>query len=230
MMSTDVSPLALEALEDRRHLSVTATSIAGPLSKGTAWTYKVTSAGTTSNVTNKVIGTTKVGKISTVEVDNTSSAAGSTTVTKDYVHLDTKTGLVSYKVSAKTTASTVFARTAIHVPSPYNTVYPAKMVAKTKYSFKWTDQLTTTTSLSSTPVIATATVNYTVKLSSDKTTKVTVPAGTFSCYTITTTLKTTENGQTTTVTATEYVAANVGVVKSVSGGSTSVLTKFVKGK
>jgi hypothetical protein len=229
MFSKVAPPFALEALEERRHLSVTATSIAGPLSKGTTWTYKVTAAGTTSNVTNKVVGTAKVGKISTVELDNTSSVAGSTTTTKDYIHLDTKTGLVTYKISAKTTG-TAFASTVIHVPSPYNTIYPATMAAKTTYNFKWTDQLTTTTSLSPTPIVATATVNYSVKLSSDKTTKVTVPAGTFSCYTISTTLKTTQNGQTTTVTSTQYVAANIGVVKSVSGGSTSVLTKFVKGK
>jgi hypothetical protein len=224
------NPFLLEPLESRQLMSVTASALTGPLTKGTTWTYQVTSNGATTNVNNKVIGAAKVGKISTIEVDNTSSAAGSTTVSKDYVHLDTKTGLVSYKVNAKTSTGSAFASTVIHVPSPYNTVYPATMVAKTKYTFSWTDQMTTTTSVSPTPIVATAKVSYSVKLSSDKTTKVAVPAGTFNCYTITTTLKTTQAGQTTTVTSTEYVAASVGVVKTVSGNSTTLLKKFVKGK
>ena len=73
-------------------------------------------------------------------------------------------------------------------------------------------------------------VAYTVKLASEKTSKLTVPAGTFSVYTIQTTTKITTNGKTTTTNATLYLAPGVGLIETVSGANKTVLTKFTKGK
>jgi hypothetical protein len=228
--SSPVSPVSfsLEHLEDRRLLSVTAAVLTGPLVKGTAWTYKSTSGSTSVTVTNTVVGTAKVGKVSTWEIDNNIKSAGTNTTAQTFVHLDNRTGLVSYKSATKTTG-TGFSSTSVRLPSPYNTTFPATLVAKKTYSFTWTDKVTTTATYVGTTT-ETDTLTYTVRLASDSLTKVKVPAGTFNCYTIQTTLKTTVNGKATTVSSTEYVAANVGVVKSVSGNSSAVLTKFVKGK
>jgi hypothetical protein len=126
----------------------------------------------------------------------------------------------------QTTAST-FSNKQVQQPSPYNVDFPKTMTAGKNYSFKWTSKITTTGTVNS---VLTDSIAYTVKLLSDKTTKVKVPAGTFDCYTLQSTTKTTENGQTVTTSTTQYIAANVGVVKLVSGALTQLLSKFVKGK
>jgi len=220
----------LEQLEGRQFLSVTAATLAGPMAKGTAWTYQVTSGKTTFSLTNKVVGTAKVGKVTCTEIDNTTKVAGATTSSAGFVNLNSA-GLLHYKATSKTTA-TGFSSTAITLPSPANVVYPATMSAGKTYKYTWNETTTTTNSLSPGTQTSKDSIVYTVKLVSDKTTKVKVPAGTFSVYTLQTTMKTTENGQTTSVSSTLYIAASVGMVKSVTGvgttAGTSVLTKFVK--
>lgn len=218
----------IEALEDRRFLSVTAATLASALLKGTTWTYKVTTGKTSTTLTSKVVGPAKVGKITCTEIDATVKTSTSTNTTQSFVHLDSKTGLITYKISAKTVTS-AFSTTIVDTPSPYFTTYPATLVAGKAYTFKWTDSAATSIGVLGTTK-QTLSTTFTVKLVSEKLTKVTVPAGTFSCYQIQTTNKTTVNGKTTTTTATNYIAPNVGEVKSVSGSTTNVLTKYVKGK
>ena len=199
----------VEALEERRLLSVTAAQLAASLLKGTTWTYKSTTGSTSVTTTTKVIGAAKVGKINCTEVDATVKTSTGTTTTKSYFNLNSKLGLLLYKISASSTNSG-FSTTIVDTPNPYNVVYPVSLTAGKTYSYKWSD--VSTTSLTGIPgsTKQTLSVAFSAKLISDKTVKVTVPAGTFSCYQIQTTTKTTVNGKTTTATQTNYISPTVG--------------------
>lgn len=209
-------------------LSVTAATLAASLTKGTSWTYKVTSGKTVSSVVNTVIGPAKVGSVNCTEIDSKVKTSSTSTTTQSYFNLTSNNGLRIYKIVGKTTASG-FTTTITDTPNPYDLVYPATLVAGKVYTAKWSDvSVTSLGILGSTK--QTLSLTYTVKLVSDKLTKVTVPAGTFSCYQIQTTTKTTVNGKTTSSSQTNYIAPNVGEVKTVAGSTTNVLTKYVKGK
>ncbi len=228
-----------ETLEGRRFLSVTASALSGLLKKGTVSAYETTSSGKVSGSIKKtVVGAATVHGVSTIRVDTRQVIGTAVIVDSQYVGLNPASGLLLYQTVNDTTLAGFETRTT-DTFTPTQTVFPKTLAAGKTYTFKWTDLAVSDVTPSSAHSMSTSAVTRTVKLTSAKLSKVKVPVGTFNCYIIqtVTTLKT--GGATSKTTQTQYIAPNVGVVKTTqtqtSAGSpartsTTQLTKFVKGK
>jgi len=230
----------IEHLEERRLLSVSASTLAGPVTTvGDSWSTELLSGATVLETnTQTVVGrvTNPFGGPNAVETDETGMGPGAHTTTTSKLYGDlTSAGLVAYGSTAVTTmGSTVEDLTTTY--SPTEVLLPPSMVAGTSY----TENTTQTTNITGASPGMTVTQITTVLNLEPAQQSVTVPAGTYSsCYvvdeTLTTTQTTTVGGSPPTTTGPitnmgqEFFAPNVGLVKFAVGMGATVLTNFTTG-
>jgi hypothetical protein len=221
--------ISLELLEKRSMMSVSAATYAGPQTIGTRWDYAEVQSPTLID-TYAVVGITKIGKVRATHIHITHQylPGASSDV---YQIIDAKQGLL---ILQETDLGGGAVGTVTW--SPQQIGFPALLAVGKTESGAFTRNEAETyngkTTKGSTPF------TYTRKLISDKTTRVTVPAGTFKCYQIqqTTYNKKVKGGY---ILDTDFVAPNVGLVREiqveVSPGlpnynSTRELQKFTAAK
>jgi Ca2+-binding RTX toxin-like protein len=211
---------AVERLEQRYMLSVSATSLFGPQTVGYETDYEsLTNGSETGTDVHRIaaVGTASFnGNNNLTEIDDTISpvpANGITTdVSKEYLTLDSG-GLKIYgNVSTEVETGGTLNTTDTFAPAYIS--FPATLTAGNSYTATYTATSVSTGLVNST---TTTVFNYIVELTSDSTQSVTVPAGTFNAYVLNVSVQATQNGTTEpAVPSTEYVAAGVGNVKGVT--------------
>ena len=224
--------MQLESLEMRRHMSVSATTFFGPPTVGTTWTYDGSvNGGPTSQHTIKVAGTAKIAGVNALRL-TTSQKVGSSTVSGSaYDTVDNVKGVVQYKAQT-TTVSGKTKTTVTMTYAPPAVSCPPKLNAGKTYKYVWNSL--TETLVGSSRHSARTTRTYTIKLLSDKTVKVKVPAGTYSAYALQTTTTTSVGASSFTTTNNLWIAPGVGMVKSVTTSNgvttTGLLASFKRGR
>jgi hypothetical protein len=205
--------LFVESLEPRCLLSVSASSLFGPLTPGTKLTYRITSSSGTDTSTSTIKGPATFNGHSATESDGVSSTAPSD-VTKSYFGFDASGDAVSY---GSTGTDSTGAFTITNTPPAID--FPATINAGTTYTENWTSQevITGITLMTST--------KHQVMLPSLTLTSVTVPAGTFNTLLFNVTDTITESGFSTQTSSQEWIAPNKGLIKSVSGSGASMVTE-----
>ena len=210
-----------EPLEPRRLLSVTAASIAGPYDvAGTHWEYAATDgSGNTATLVETAAGPTTYNGNACYDL-----AIGPTAASHDYGTIDGAGDYVSYGGITVTGANTQ-----TDVYSPYETALPAVMEAGTPYTSTYTDGLSSVNSATATTSSEVDTDTDVITLTSDSTSPIVVPAGTYDCYHLTDTNTTVSpNGDgtssTDTTTAEAWYAPDVGMVKSIAYDDTGAVS------
>jgi hypothetical protein len=223
-----------ESLEDRRLLSVSAANLLGPRTAGATWTYQISASGKTSTSTSKVIGSALVAGIKSLEIDTTVKLSTSTSVVKDYSTLGSG-GLRRQKNVVIVTGSG-FSSNSSTVPVPAATELPAALSAGHTYKYVWTEKTKSVSNPGNFKTSTTSTVTYSVALGSNSTISIKVPAGTFKCFAVNSTISTKVNNTTTVAKGTIYFAVGTGAIKTITTDShgktlaSSVLTKFTRTK
>ncbi|HEX8916302.1 MAG TPA: carboxypeptidase-like regulatory domain-containing protein, partial [Humisphaera sp.] len=210
-------PTVAERLEPRTLLSVSADALVGAnLVTGNTWTYAVTNDNQTVTSTTTVKGPTEFNGRTVVELDMNQS--------KSYVGLDGNGNYVSYgafvQVGSTITQSSVF--------SPFMIGLPASMSAGVTYSFDHTEVSTQT--VGGVPRAPdTDRVNVKLTLATETPQPVTVAAGTFDAYKVSSveTITFGDGGGTDVSTSDQWYAPGVGLVQSTdSTGNVYKLTDF----
>ncbi len=225
------NPTFVEALEDRRLLSVTGASLLHTSAKGATWTLTTTQAGKVA-LTNvqKVIGKATFNHVSCTEVDGTSKTKNGTSTSKSYYGLDKAKNVVSYG-NVNVSKFSIYTTTDTDYFTPAGINLPAVLVPKKIYTEHWTTNTTSVTNPGGSVSTSSQTVKYTIMLTSATLKSIKVPAGTFKCYLLTETTATTVSGQTTNSSFSFYDAPGVGIVKATIGtGKTAVITQLTKFK
>jgi hypothetical protein len=215
------SQALFESLEPRQLLSVSAKTLTGPTAKGTRATYGVYDNGTlSSSYTNTNEGIVTVGGLSDYEVDSTETSGGTVIVNKQYLHQGSK-GLLLYKTFGDEKASNSETKTTT-VYSPPESIFPFSLTAKQTVTagFGFTETNVQTPGGTSG---ATITGTFSIELASEKTSPLKVPGGKFDVYTLYSSLRSTQNGKVSKSKGTAYYSPDVGLVETMSLGSTEVI-------
>ena len=221
---------AVESLEGRRMLSVSATTLAGPTTTaGVTWDYELL-GGTTGTT---ILETNTQRVISATELDSTGSMPGGKEIStsKNYDSLGSS-GLIgksstgaNYGVGGTVNLSTTYL--------PPEVILPGTMTAGTTYK-----ESTTSTTTESGAVSASIVTSIMTTLNLEKAMQsITVPAGKYNSYVIDETIKTTS---VTTITGQKpvtsgpitnsgkaYYAPGVGLVELAIGAGKTELTAYV---
>ncbi len=217
--------MCCELLEQRMLLSVSASTLAGPLfTPGTSWTYQLTTAaGDKATFTRTVIGPTTFNGVAVTEVDSTIGKASG----KNYIGYNAAGDLVQYGQDSFSTLGDDH-----ETYSPYTLFLPMSLTAGVAYTSSSTDTDVYTTpdgTFTDTTVIA---VDGSVSLYSETTESVMVPLGTYDAYKFHTseTDTTTNPDDTQTVdvsTTDEWSVDGIGVVRILdNNGNLYELTDF----
>ena len=216
----------IEVLEPRQLLSVSGTTLAGPITVGSQWNYQSTQGGKVmGTVAIKIAGTAMVNGIKTTERDTTTTQPGGSTVSKSFFTLTASKGAVQYKSISTTMAGPVTLFTTTSTYTPYETIFPASIKGGQTLTFTWTSK-----NVSTLTGTTTTTSKLQIKLVSETEQTITTPAGKFKVYQVDNTLTQNTGGKTTSSTFDDWIAPGIGIVKQVSGSGatahTSVLTSY----
>ena len=196
---------AIEALESRRMLSVTAQQLYAPIAvKGTQWTYtQQVQPGDTATLVDTVAGPATFQGQSVTEVDTVATDDGTTEMATQYVGF-TAAGFVTYgQVEGTSTIS--------YSPALVN--IPASLSAGQTYSTADTQTDVTTNSTGTSTEVTDE--QETFSLASDTPTSIAVPLGTLSAYQLNVTdiqTDVTAGSQPSTDTYSEYAAVGYGFI------------------
>jgi hypothetical protein len=216
----------IETLESRRLFNVSATTLAGPLTKGASWAYDLSVAGTRqSTETHKVFGPATIsGGQRTTRVDSTHTPVVSgipQLAEHSFVTLDNTSGLREYLHQADTRVAipgggtlTPLAITATF--TPFAVRLPPSMTAGKTYRYAWSAKIATVSNLAHIASTKSVTTTFQIKLMSETRTSIIVPAGSYWAYRLLLTDTLTSDGRTTTHRVQQWVAPSVGLVQEKS--------------
>lgn len=204
----------IEAVERRMLLSVSATTLAGPLTAGTKWTYQEVVGGRADGTSvTTVKGTATFNGKRTIEFDSVKNTATTKVSTKAFMTVDNTKGSLQHGAIMDVSGSG-FTQHSTTTFTPGLTALPPSMTAGKVYTFNWNSKVVATVNGQTVPTtLGNATV--TMKLGSETLQEVKVPAGTYKAYLVTETLSLTTNGQKRTSTLQIWFAPGVGAVKTV---------------
>jgi hypothetical protein len=222
----------VEMLESRRLLSVTAASLAFPLTQGNSWTTKNTSDGTIDTFTVGNV-TTFNGQSASTYQDVSTSTGNPSTKTTGYFGFDRAGDFVTFGAMSVSTDTTVTPNVTTTTTETYTTpriLFPATAVAGTVYKFTSPIQVQQVKSPGGTTNF-TGSEAYSIELVSDTTKPITVPARStsFNCYTLLRTDTLTALGHTLPEdSSTDYEAPGFFPIESIDNtdSTTTVLTGF----
>jgi hypothetical protein len=214
---------AIEMLEGRVLMSVTAQQVAGPVEiVGNSWTY----AGPDGSITYTVKGPTTLNGQAVIERDSVSTQSGTTISTGQQFYNLTSGGFVSYQDNS----SNVHGQLSSTTYSPFKTELPASMSGGSQFTIPgWTDT-TTFTPAGGTPSTSTSTYTAVATLVSEAP-NVPIQAGgtNYMCWELDgQETSVPQNGSGTTDVTQTFFAPNVGLVevKDITNGSTVLLSNF----
>jgi Ca2+-binding RTX toxin-like protein len=218
----------MEHLEQRRLLSVSATTLLGPTGVGTQKDYETLENGVVQYTSDSVVDSPTTFNGSTVSPLQTTIAPHgliSSEVIDDY-HYIVGGSLLNYGSLTNITDDGASTTDTITV-DPAFTILPASMTPGVFYTASYTGHSVQTGAVTAS---SSAVHNYIVELVSDSTVSLSLPGGTFDAYQVNGTLQTIVSGAVSSSTTTEYFySPTEGLVQTISGTGASMLTTELTG-